>query len=184
MFHLSCQHACNSRLQLSCNCCSRLTMTRELMKLSCKLSLVISHATLVLVWPGHESWWNSHVNSCSHTSFNVCLAISSIVNFLQSVGSILDHILETGTCNIENTVVHFLFHWILQPNYDVMISLQCTAPMWYQCMNPAGGPHGCRIFLNCSRLDLKMCVVCAEYFSSTAPIQIITSIWAFILTRV
>ena len=49
--------------QLSCNSCPRLTRTRELMKLSCKLSLVSSRATLVLVWPGHESWWNSHVNS-------------------------------------------------------------------------------------------------------------------------
>ena len=38
--------------QLSCNSCSRLTRTRELMKLSCKLSLVNSHVTLVLVWPG------------------------------------------------------------------------------------------------------------------------------------
>ena len=37
------------------------------MKLSCKLSLVNSHATLVLVWPGHESWWNSHVNSLLST---------------------------------------------------------------------------------------------------------------------
>ena len=48
--------------QLSCNSCSRLTRTWELMKLSCKLSLVNSHATLVLVWPGHESW-NSHAKS-------------------------------------------------------------------------------------------------------------------------
>ena len=49
--------------QLSCNSCSRLTRTRELMKLSCKLSLVNSRTTLVLVWPGHESWWKSHANS-------------------------------------------------------------------------------------------------------------------------
>ena len=48
--------------QLSCKC-SRLTRTQELMKLSCKLSLVNSHATLVLVWPEHKSWWNSHANS-------------------------------------------------------------------------------------------------------------------------
>ena len=47
----------------SCNSCSRLTRTWELMKLPCKLSLVNSHATFVLVWPGHESWWNSHANS-------------------------------------------------------------------------------------------------------------------------
>ena len=49
--------------QLSCNSCSRLTRTWELMKLSCKLSLVNSHATLVLVRPEHESWWNPHLNS-------------------------------------------------------------------------------------------------------------------------
>ena len=45
--------------QLSCSSCSRLTSTWELMKLSCKLSLVNSHAALVLVGPGLESWWNS-----------------------------------------------------------------------------------------------------------------------------
>jgi hypothetical protein len=55
--------------QLSCNSCSRLTGAWELRKLSYKLSLLNSHATLVLVWPGHESWelscklslLNSHV---------------------------------------------------------------------------------------------------------------------------
>jgi hypothetical protein len=49
--------------QLSCNSCSRFTETRELRKLSCKLSLLKSHATLVLVLPRHESWENSHANS-------------------------------------------------------------------------------------------------------------------------
>ena len=53
--------------QLSCNSCSRLTRAWELRKLSCKLSLLNSHATLVLVWPGHESWENSHANSCFST---------------------------------------------------------------------------------------------------------------------
>ena len=53
----------NLACQLSCNSCSRLTRTWESMKLSCKLSLANSHATLVLVWPGHESWWNSHAKS-------------------------------------------------------------------------------------------------------------------------
>ena len=53
--------------QLPCNSCSRLTRTWELIKLSCKLWLANSHATLVLVWPGHESWWNSHANSRSST---------------------------------------------------------------------------------------------------------------------
>ena len=51
LMKLSCKLAC----QLSCNSCSRLTTTWRLMKLSCKFSLVVnSHATLVLVWPGHE----------------------------------------------------------------------------------------------------------------------------------
>jgi hypothetical protein len=49
--------------QLSCNSCSRLTGSWELRKFSCKLSLLNSHATLVLVWPGHESWENSDANS-------------------------------------------------------------------------------------------------------------------------
>ncbi len=49
--------------QLSCNSCSRLTGSRELRKLStvsCKLSLLNSHAImLVPVWSGNESWENS-----------------------------------------------------------------------------------------------------------------------------
>ena len=75
--------------QLSCNSCSRLikqwklmqltcklslvnshatlvlvlSKQWKLMKLSCKLSLVNSQATLVLVWSSNESWRNSHVNS-------------------------------------------------------------------------------------------------------------------------
>jgi hypothetical protein len=69
--------------QLSCNSCSRLTRAWELRKLSCnscsrltgawelrKLSLLNSHATLVLVWPGHESWENSHANSRFSTLIN------------------------------------------------------------------------------------------------------------------
>ena len=90
-------------VQLSCNSCSRLTRTWELRKLSLKLSLLNSHATLmqllflfdqdmrvektvietlasqlscnshatlVLVWPGHESWENSHANSRFSTLIN------------------------------------------------------------------------------------------------------------------
>jgi hypothetical protein len=49
--------------QLSCNSCSRLMGARELRKLSCKLSLLNSHATLVLVWWGNESRENFHANS-------------------------------------------------------------------------------------------------------------------------
>jgi hypothetical protein len=56
--------------QLLCNSCSRLSGAWELIKLSCKLSLLNSHATLVLVWPGHESWENSHANSRFSTLIN------------------------------------------------------------------------------------------------------------------
>jgi hypothetical protein len=49
--------------QLSCNSCSRLPEAWELRKLSFKLSLLNSHVTLALVWPGHDSWENSHANS-------------------------------------------------------------------------------------------------------------------------
>jgi hypothetical protein len=59
--------------QLSCNSCSlvvRLTGARELRKLSCKRSLLNSHATLVLVWPRHENWENSHSNSRFSTLIN------------------------------------------------------------------------------------------------------------------
>ena len=48
--------------QLSCNSCSHLTRTWELRKLSYKLLLVNSRATLVLISPGHESQTNSHTN--------------------------------------------------------------------------------------------------------------------------
>ena len=34
------------------------------------VSLINSHATLVLVWPGHESWENSHANSRFSTLIN------------------------------------------------------------------------------------------------------------------
>jgi hypothetical protein len=56
--------------QLLCNFCSRLTGAWELWKLSCKLSLLNSHATLVLVWLGHEIWENSHANSRFSTLIN------------------------------------------------------------------------------------------------------------------
>jgi hypothetical protein len=49
--------------QLSCNSCSRLIKQWKLRKLSCKLSLVNSHATFVLVSSSNESWKNSHTNS-------------------------------------------------------------------------------------------------------------------------
>jgi hypothetical protein len=52
--------------------CSRLTRTWELRKLSCKLSLLSSHATFVLVWPGHESRENSDVNSRFPTLMDSC----------------------------------------------------------------------------------------------------------------
>jgi hypothetical protein len=79
---LACQLSCNScsRLikqwklrKLSCKLslvnsyatltCSRLIKQWKLRKLSCKLSFVNSRATVVLVWLSNESWENSHVNS-------------------------------------------------------------------------------------------------------------------------
>jgi hypothetical protein len=57
----------------------RLTGAQELRKLSCKLSLLNSHATLVLVWPGHESWENYHANS----------RFSSLINSLMQSWSCL-----------------------------------------------------------------------------------------------
>jgi hypothetical protein len=73
---LSCKFLLLNSHQLSCNSCSRLTGAWDLIKLSYKLSLlnshqdINSHATLVLVWPGHESWENSHTNSCFSTLIN------------------------------------------------------------------------------------------------------------------
>ena len=60
----------NSRFSTLINSCSRLTGTWELKKLSCKLSLANTHATLVLVWPGHVSWENSHADSRLLTLIN------------------------------------------------------------------------------------------------------------------
>jgi hypothetical protein len=60
--------------QLSCNSWSHLTGAWELRKLSCKLSLLNSHATLVLIWPGHESWENSHANSRFSTLMQLLVA--------------------------------------------------------------------------------------------------------------
>ena len=52
--------------QLPCNFCSCLTRTRELRKLSYKLSLstlINSQVTLVPVWLEHESWGNTRPKS-------------------------------------------------------------------------------------------------------------------------
>ena len=79
--------------QLSCNSCSRLTGAWELRKLSCKFSLLNSHqlsckfsllnshATLVLVWPAHESWENSHANSRFSILINLPRAQVLLKNF-------------------------------------------------------------------------------------------------------
>ena len=60
--------------QLSCNSCSRLTKPWKLRKLSytnTRLSTLInSHATLVLVSTGHESWENSHLACQFPSCFN------------------------------------------------------------------------------------------------------------------
>jgi hypothetical protein len=72
----------NSRfttLIVSCNSCSRLTGAWELRKLSKQTfasqlssTLINSHATLVLVWPRHESWENSQskLNFASQLRFD------------------------------------------------------------------------------------------------------------------
>ena len=93
--------------QLSCNSCSRLTGTCELRKLSCKLLLINSHATLVLVWPGHASWENSHVNSCLSTlmqllfSFDRDMGVEkTLIQTLASQLSCNPCSRLTGTCEL------------------------------------------------------------------------------------
>jgi hypothetical protein len=68
--------------QLSCNSCSRLTWAWHLRQLSCKLSPLNSHATLVLVWPGHENWENSHANPRFSTLTNVWAGLTIIIYLL------------------------------------------------------------------------------------------------------
>ena len=48
------------------------------MKLSCKFLLVDAHATLVLAWPGHGSWWNSHVNSRLSTRMQLLFSFDQV----------------------------------------------------------------------------------------------------------
>jgi hypothetical protein len=65
---LSCKLSLLNYHQLSCTSCSPLalflTRARENSHANSRFSTIInSHATLVLVWPGHESWENSHANS-------------------------------------------------------------------------------------------------------------------------
>jgi hypothetical protein len=61
--------------QLSCKSLSRLTGVWRLRKLSYKLSLLNSHATLVFVWLGHEGWENSQTNSRFSTLMHATLVL-------------------------------------------------------------------------------------------------------------
>ena len=73
----SCKLSLLNSHQLSCNSCSRLTRAWELRKLWCKLSLLNSHATLVLVWPGNESWLKTLATQLSFSfeqNFNMLLS--------------------------------------------------------------------------------------------------------------
>jgi branched-subunit amino acid transport protein AzlD len=72
---LSCKLSLLNYHQLSCTSCSPLalflTRARENSHANSRFSTIInSHATLVLVWPGHESWENSHTNSHFSTIIN------------------------------------------------------------------------------------------------------------------
>ena len=59
-------NVCFSTFINSCNSCSSSTRTQELRKTPVQ-TLINCHTILVLVWPGHESWENSHTNSRSPT---------------------------------------------------------------------------------------------------------------------
>ena len=85
--------------QLSCNSCSRLTGTCELRKFSCKLLLINSHATLVLVWPGHASWENSHVNSCLSTLMQLLFSFDRDMRVEKTLVQTLAYQLSCNSCS-------------------------------------------------------------------------------------
>ena len=85
--------------QLSCNSCSRLTGTCELRKLSCKLLLINSHATLVLVWPGHASWENSHTNSCLSTLMQLLFSFDRDMRVEKTIMQTLAYQLSCNSCS-------------------------------------------------------------------------------------
>ena len=85
--------------QLSCNSCSRLTGTCELRKLSCKLLLINSHATLVLVWPGHASWENSHTNSCFSTLMQLLFSFDRDIRVEKTLIQTLAYQLSCNSCS-------------------------------------------------------------------------------------
>ena len=106
--------------QLSCNSCSRLIKQGKLMKLSCnspcKLSLVNSHATLVLVWSSTESWWNSHVNSRFST-------------LMQLLFSTAQSVFQLPKIDKENFST-FRPEGLRQESCAVVISRRCHAAPW------------------------------------------------------
>ena len=85
--------------QLSCNSCSRLTGTRELRKLSCKLSLVNSHQLswkLSLVNSHQLSWKLSLVNS-HQLSWKLSLVNSHQLSWKLSL--VNSHQLSCNSCS-------------------------------------------------------------------------------------
>jgi hypothetical protein len=110
--------------QLSCNSCSRLIKQWKLRKLSCKLSLVNSHATLVLVWPGfswRESWWELRSDSL-HESF---LNFHCLIKREQELTFIVDQSCtvraQLYTAN-EFAWYDFELTFVLAPNTSVVLS--------------------------------------------------------------
>jgi hypothetical protein len=85
--------------QLSCNSCSRLTGAWELRKLWCKLSLLNSHATLVLVWPGHESWENSQANSRFSTLMQLLFSFDQGMKVEKTLMQTLASQLSCNSCS-------------------------------------------------------------------------------------
>ena len=88
--------------QLSCNSCSRLTRAWELRKLSYKLSLLNSHATLVRVWPGHQSWENSHTNSRFSTLRQLLFAFDQDIRVEKTLR-------QTLACQLSSTLMQLFF---------------------------------------------------------------------------
>jgi hypothetical protein len=85
--------------QLSCNSCSRLIKQWKLRKLSCKLSLLNSHATLVLVWSSNESWENSHVNSRFSTLMQLLFSFDQAMKVEKTLMQTLASQLSCNSCS-------------------------------------------------------------------------------------
>jgi hypothetical protein len=82
-----------------------------LRKHSCKLSLlstlINSHATLVLFWPGHESWENSHTDTRFSTLINsrVTLDSCSLLTGAQKLRTLM----QTLASQLSSTLMQLLF---------------------------------------------------------------------------